>query len=474
MPSGLRADAGRIAHLAWPVLVGQVAVLAFSTIDTLLVARQGPTELAALAVGSAAYITVFVGLMGVLLAIGPIVGQLYGAGHDLDAGRQAHQGVWLALFLSVGGCALLIWPEPILRWARTEGAVEASARGYLTTLAFALPAALLFTVYRGFNTAVSRPRAVMRLQLLGLAVKLPLSMALAWGVPSWGIPALGAVGCGVATAIVMWVQCAAAALTLIRDPFYSRFSLLGRGLDAPDAAMLKGQLRLGLPMGAGILIEVTGFTFMAIFIARLGTQAVAGHQITSNLAALLFMVPLSLSNAISTLVAQRLGARDLDDAKRLVWNGLCLTLALALLSAGGIHLLREPVVALYTHDAAVAATAVGLLGWIVWFHLADATQTLAALVLRAYRVAVWPVVIYAISLWGFGLGGGQLLAFRDTGSSAAEHGWMAALPTGAPAFWMTASVSLWMAAAGLVALMAWVIRQHERESAPVVSRAGAD
>ena len=355
MPSGLSADVGRIAHLAWPVLVGQVAVLAFGTIDTLLLARQGPTELAALAVGSATYITVFVGLMGVLLAIGPIVGQLFGAGQHLEAGRQAHQGVWLALLLSLGGCALLVWPEPILRWAQAEGAVEASVRGYLATLAFALPAALLFTVYRGFNTAVSRPRAVMRLQLLGLAVKLPLSMALAWGVPAWGVPALGAVGCGLATAIVMWVQCLAAAWTLVRDPFYDRFALLGRGLDRPDVAMLKGQLRLGVPMGAGILIEVTGFTFMAIFIARLGTEAVAGHQITSNLVALLFMVPLSLSNAISTLVAQRLGAQDLEDARRLVWNGLRLTLGLALLLAGGIYLLREPVVALYTRQSATPA-----------------------------------------------------------------------------------------------------------------------
>lgn len=466
MPSGLSADVGRIAHLAWPVLVGQVAVLAFGTIDTLLLARQGPTELAALAVGSATYITVFVGLMGVLLAIGPIVGQLFGAGQHLEAGRQAHQGVWLALLLSLGGCALLVWPEPILRWAQAEGAVEASVRGYLATLAFALPAALLFTVYRGFNTAVSRPRAVMRLQLLGLAVKLPLSMALAWGVPAWGVPALGAVGCGLATAIVMWVQCLAAAWTLVRDPFYDRFALLGRGLDRPDVAMLKGQLRLGVPMGAGILIEVTGFTFMAIFIARLGTEAVAGHQITSNLVALLFMMPLSLSNAISTLVAQRLGAQDLEDARRLVWNGLRLTLGLALLLAGGIYLLREPVVALYTPDAAVAATAIGLLGWIVWFHLADAAQTLAALVLRAYRVAVWPVVIYAVSLWGVGLGGGHLLAFRDIAPSPVGDGGGMGLPTGAPAFWLMATLALWMAAAGLMALMAWVIRQRERESAP--------
>ena len=78
--SGLWHSARHIVPLAWPVLVGQLAVLAFSTIDTVMAARSGSLDLAALAVGGAAYISVFIGLMGVVLAVGPIAGQLFGAG----------------------------------------------------------------------------------------------------------------------------------------------------------------------------------------------------------------------------------------------------------------------------------------------------------------------------------------------------------------------------------------------------------
>ncbi len=46
-------DARRIAPLAWPVFVGQLAVLGFATVDTVLVARYSALDLAALAVGSA-------------------------------------------------------------------------------------------------------------------------------------------------------------------------------------------------------------------------------------------------------------------------------------------------------------------------------------------------------------------------------------------------------------------------------------
>ena len=201
--------------------------------------------------------------------------------------------------------------------ARMDPELEARVRSYLLALAFALPAALLFAAYRGFNTAVSRPKAVMALQLCGLGLKLPLSMALIQGVPAIGVPAFGVVGGGIATAVAMWLQLAAAFWVLRRDSFYTPFELRGRGLHAPDLKALKTQLRLGVPMGMSILIEVSGFSLMAVFIARLGTTAVAGHQIAANLVSILFMLPLALSSAISTLVAQHLGAQDGAGARRI-------------------------------------------------------------------------------------------------------------------------------------------------------------
>lgn len=461
-------DTQQIVKLAWPVLVGQLAVLAFGTIDTVLLGRLGSVDLAALAVGSAAYITVFVGLMGVLLAIGPIVGQLYGAGRLAEAGQQFHQGVWLALALSVLGIGVLAFPQPFLALAKVEGEVERGIRGYMGALAFALPAALLFTVYRGFNTAISRPKAVMNLQLGALALKLPLSVALAWGVPALGWPALGVVGCGLATVIVMWLQCAAAAWILLRDPHYAPYALVGRGLDAPNGAMLRAQLRLGLPMGAGILIEVTGFTFMAIFIARLGPLPVAGHQIAANLVAMLFMMPLALANATSTLVAQRLGAQALQQARHLAWHGVLLASMLAVLMGALVYAGRTAVAGLYTQDAAVAAAALVLMAWVVWFHLADALQTMAALVLRAYRVATLPVVVYAVALWGVGLGGGYALAFREV-TPASWLPWA----VGASGFWASATIALWLAAVLLLLLLAWVMNQKRREEpAPASAPSG--
>ena len=180
-PGSFQHSVRRIVPLAWPVLVGQVSVLAFSTVDTVLVARHSTADLAALAVGGAAYITVFIGLMGVVLALSPIVGRLYGAGQLSEAGAQLHQAIWLSLGLALLGSSLLAFPAPFLALSHASPDVAAKVRGYLAALALALPASLLFTAFRAFNTAVSRPTAVMALQLatLGLVIDMEASPRLA-------------------------------------------------------------------------------------------------------------------------------------------------------------------------------------------------------------------------------------------------------------------------------------------------------
>ncbi len=450
---GLRSSTARIAALAWPVLVGQVAVLAFTTVDTAMVARHSTADLAALAVGAAAYIAVFIGLSGVVLAIGPLAGQLFGARRHSAAGAQLHQAVWLALGLSLIGSTLLLFPAPFLALARATPEVEAKVRGYLFALALSLPAALLFSAYRGFNNAVSRPKAVMALQLAGLALKIPLTALLVFGAGP--LPALGVTGCGIATCIVMWCQALIAWQVVRRDRFYAPFAITGHGLQRPDVQALRVQLKLGIPMGLSIMVEVTGFAFMAFFIARISVDAVAGHQLAANLVSLLFMLPLSIGNATSTLVAQSIGADQRPQARRLGWHGLQLAALCAVALGSVVFMGREAIVRLYTGNEAIVATALPLLAWVGVFHFVDAMQIVAAFVLRAWHVATLPVVIYTASIWGLGMGGGYVLAF-DVG------GWVPTALHGARGYWIASTLGLGVAAAGLSLLLVWVLRRQHR------------
>lgn len=442
-------DLRRLSSLAWPILVGQLAVIANGVIDTAMTSRFSATDLAALALGASIYISVFVGASGVLQALAPVMGQLFGA-RDFEAiGIEAKQGAWLALLLTVIGSLILAFPQPFLGIAHASPELTAKATLYLQVLALALPATLAFKVFSALSTAVARPKVLMLLQVAALILKIPLNALFIFG--AFGLPAFGGPGCAIATTLLAWLSLLAAWLILRHARFYQRFRIFGSGFVRPTWAAQRALLTLGVPMGLSYLIEVTAFTFMALFIARLGDVAVAGHQIASNFGAVLYMPPLSIAIATGTLVAQAIGTGNLALARRIGNTGIALGAALSLAIGTLVWLARESIVRAYTPDLQVIAAATPLFVFIGFYQVFDAVQVSAAFILRAYRIALVPTIIYALALWGVGLGGGYLLGFNTAGG--VPQGLQ-----GATGFWFGNSASIVVVAIGLM----WYLRRVQR------------
>ena len=439
------ALARRILSQAWPVLIGQWASVAFGVMDTVMVGHSSPQDLAAMALGASIYASVFIGLLGVIMALTPVIGQHFGGTRLDEIGKTWVQGIWIALWLTIVGDLAMGCPDVWLVMSPVEPTVGVRVGQYLRALMFALPAALLFRTVYALNVAVLRPKMTMTINLVGLALKIPLNYVLIYG--KFGLPALGAAGCGVATAFVMWISCGIALLILSRDPFYRRFSI---AFAWPRWARQKELLRLGIPTGLSYIVEVTSFTFMALLVARLGTNVTGGHQIVANIAAVCFMLPLSLAVATSALAAQAIGAGDARGARRASRAGLRLAIGIALLVSGAVWLARFRLVAIYTDDAAVASVALSLIGFVVFFHVFDATQTMAGFLLRAYKRAVAPMLIYTVMLWGIGLIGGYWIAFHPPTFIA---------PLGAQGLWGASTAALMLAAVTLVAYLLRVSRR---------------
>lgn len=431
-----------LARLGWPVLIAQLAVMANNVIDTVMAGRYGTLDLAAVGIGSSIYFSVFVALMGVLLALTPIVAHMYGAGRHADIGEELRQSVWLAAALALISLLLFAYPEPFLAVARLTPALEAKVRAYLGVLAWSVPASLLFRVFYSFSTAISRPRTVMALTLAGLALKVPFNWVFMYG--HLGAPALGSTGCALATTLISWIVCALAWTWCWFEPGYRQYRVFARW-SWPDAKALGRILSLGLPIGLTFLIDVTGFTFMALFIARLGALYSAAHQIAANLAALCFMLPLALGNAASIVVGQSLGARQPARARAAGLTGLALALACAVVLSAGLYYFADGIAALYAGEAKLRKVAAGLIVFVAVYHLFDAVQAVVVNVLRGYKRAVVPMLIYALALWGVGLGGGYLV-----GLTRVDLAWLGlSTPMGAPGFWLAAIASL-VLASGLV------------------------
>jgi multidrug resistance protein, MATE family len=426
-------------------LLGQFASVTYSVIDTMMTGHASAADLAAMGLGASVYASVFMGLTGVVSALNPIIAHHYGARRWSAIGPSYVQGLWVALLLALVAMPLLAFPDPWLALIDAPPEVRHLVAQYLRLLSFALPATLLFRATYAFNVAVSRPKVMMMVQVAGLGLKIALNYALIFG--HFGMPRLGAVGCGLASLIVWWALFLTGWAYTHLDRGYRRYAI---SLARPRGAAVIEHLRLGVPIGLSYALEVTSFSFMALLIARLGASVMGGHQIMSNIAGLAYQMPLALSLATATVTAQALGAGDPLQARRAAFTGIRMAVATASVTVVTVWALRHGIVGLYTDDPAVAAVALSLIRFLVVFHVFDALQGITAFVLRAYKIAVVPTVIYAVALWGLGLVGGYFVGFHSVLGG----------PRGASGMWLMQSVALCLTSLLLLGFYRWVLRQQ--------------
>ena len=457
-PQSFAATLHAILKQSWPILVSSWASMAFGVLDTSMTGHSSPTDLAAMALAISVYITVFVGLMGVMHALIPIQAQYVGAGDLERVGHAWGQGIWLSLALSVLGGAVMLFPDI---WLSFSGEVAADVRSrmadYLLALTFALPAALMFRTVYALANAVSRPKLIMMINLGGIALKVFLNWLLIFG--NWGLPALGAPGAGMASAIVFWISLGVGLWVVMRTPFYRQFHLrIGR----PDIAALWNILKLGLPMGGSYLVEVCAFTFMSLLVAQEGTAVIGGHQITANLAALAYMTPMAIGVATSALTARAIGARQLEQAHRTGMMGLVVGLCAAVITASCLFAGRELIVSLYTNNPKVAAVALSLLVLLPWFQIVDSMQCINSYLLRAHKIATVPMLLQTFALmiigllggWWFGFGPG--LGFMDP----LRNVLLAGSPIGAGTMWLMATLGLSVSTLLLHSWYRYIVRRE--------------
>ena len=415
--------------------------MAFGVTDTIVAGRFSEASLAALSVGAAIYMSVFVGLMGGLQALMPIWAELQGAKQYARIGASFRQSLYVCAIAMLMGMGILLYPQALLDWAEVPQALQPEIRKYLTILALALPPALLFRLYSSLNQSLGRPSFVTWLQIGALFVKIPLSIWLTFGF--LGVPAMGVAGCAWATLLVTGVMLGIAVWLMRSQSFYRPYQIW-RAMEKPHGPTLAAFARLGVPAGLAILVEVTSFTLMALFIARLGTLAAAGHQIAANLATVLYMVPLAIGIATSARVSYWLGADDKRHAAHALSLGFYLALGCGLLLCAALLLARAPLAALYASSPQVIEQSVVLLGWVAVFIVFDSLQAVGLFVLRCFRITLAPLVIYGVLLWGMGLMGGYRLAYTGIFGFA---------PLQMPAaFWMSNTLAL-----ACTALLFWLM-----------------
>mgnify|MGYP005797814537 FL=1 len=193
-----------IAKLAGPIFVANIAIVGGGTIDTIMAGHLGADHLAAIALGLASMIMVFMGLVGILQGMSPLAGHHFGARKFEKIGFELSQCRGLAFFLCFIGMPLLRYPDTCTILSHAQSPVKTMPSQYLLISMLGLPAAMGGRAFIALNAAVSRPKVTMYVSLAMLVLKAPLNAVFMYG---WlGFDALGGAGVAVSSTILTWLS----------------------------------------------------------------------------------------------------------------------------------------------------------------------------------------------------------------------------------------------------------------------------
>lgn len=374
--------------------------MSMNFVDTVMAGNLSAQDLAAIAVGGAIYFPFIMLAAGVLMALTPIVAQLLGARNITDIGRNVRQGLWLSQMLALPIFLIVRNLGIVMPLLDVTPEIIPVALGYLDAISWGIFPIFAYMALRFFSEGLSITRPGMYFALVGVFVNIAGNYILMYG--KLGFPEMGAIGCGYASSLVAFVMFFCMLLFTASFDSFKRFDLFGT-FRLPEWNYLKEVLSIGIPIGISSAMEVTMFAVVSLLMGSLGTNAVAGHQIAINFAAITFMVPLGLSTAITTRVGNAAGAHSYSEARKrgLLGVGMCVTFMAC--TAIIMFLFPEYITSIYTDDSSVQSVAVGLLYMAAIFQISDGLQVGGFGALRGLKDTKIPMYVNLISYWIVGL-----------------------------------------------------------------------
>ncbi|MFZ7172892.1 MATE family efflux transporter [Avibacterium volantium] len=433
-----RQEMGKLVAIAFPILLAQMAQNSMGFVDTIMAGRVSAADMAAISVGASIWLPLILLGHGLLLALPPIISYLNGSGQRQRIAHYVRQGMWVVVLSCIPLGLFIYYSDYVISHMKMEPRLAQITIDYLHAMLWGLPGYLLMINFRCLNDGIAKTAPTMLITFAGLFLNIPLNYIFIYG--KLGVPAFGAVGCGIATAIVNWAMCFMM-ISYSRQARSQRdIHLFDKIIEKPDFSTLKKVLGLGFPIGIALFCEVALFALSSLLLSPLGTDVVASHQVALTTSSFIFTFPISLGMATTILVGQRLGEGQLKQAKVVFHSALAVGLALACITASIIVLFNQQIPKIYVTDKQVILIASHLLLISALYQFSDTIQVITAGALRGYKDTKSILYITMFCYWGIGMPLGYILSRTD---------WL--MPSiGAAGFWVGFVVSLTVAAVLLI------------------------
>jgi MATE family multidrug resistance protein len=400
--SAFSHEAKNLIKLAIPIFIGQFCMTALGFIDTIMAADVGTTDLAAIALGTTFWTPVILLGTGLTIALSPIVAQLNGSKQSNLIPKVVYNSVLPGLIIAIISMSfLIIAPDFLLSFMdKSEPLLKKLTVEYLFYIALGIPGCILFNILKNSTEGLSIAKPSMVIGFLTLLINIPINYIFIYG--KLGIPPMGAVGCGVATSIVMWISF----FMIFGYSCYSKklkhFKLLLQR-HTFEKETIKRICFIGLPIAFSIVIETCTYSIVGYALTPYGATTIAAHQIANIVCILAFMIPLSIASAIAIRTGHSIGEGSAPRAKRAALSGLGISLITILPLALITFFYKHEIVSIFSTDPNVVPIAINLFIFILIYQLQDSFFGTALGILRGFKDTMFLLLANLVILWIIGI-----------------------------------------------------------------------
>ncbi|KOG43267.1 MATE family efflux transporter [Streptomyces resistomycificus] len=418
----LLTDSRALGTLAVPLALTQLAQVALTTTDTVMMGLLGTEALAAGGLAMVIFNQLRTMGVGLVTAVGNQVAaadaraESQGTEESADAGAPREElrdlvraSLLLSTLAGLAGALLMVLIGHAVVFLGQDPDVVDAAQPVLYAMAPGLLPCLWFQAIRQFTVGMRRPQALLRITIASIAVNAGLNWIFIHG--TWGLPKLGLPGIGLATTSVYALSFLALYLSARRDPQLA--PVLSLSIWKARPATLRRLTGLGTPIAATYGSEAGFFSVVALLVGSFGTAALAAHTAVNQLVYIVFQIAVGLSHAASIGVSRELALGNTASAQRLKSTALACAAAVMAVVAIVYVVLPGAVLAPFFEGESRTATNIAthllLIAAVMQFF--DCAQNIGVGLLRGLDDTKGGFRITLVGYWLVGLPAAMLLGF---------------------------------------------------------------
>lgn len=413
-----------ILRIGLPIMLGQACVIILAFADNIMIGWHSVDELAASSFVNNVMNLFILTELGFAAGMTPMIGADNGTGNIKGIGITVKNGLMTNGI--IGGISIILLTIIYFCLDHFGQAPELMPyiKPYFAIIGISTLFALGFNVLKQFTDGICRPMISMTLLMIGNLLNIFGNWVLIYG--KLGFPEMGLTGAGISTLV------SRALILLVFVVFIFKSKKMNEYARAIKEALLsRGEMKtvfkMGYPVGIQMALESSTFTFAAVMAGWLGVIQLAAHQVVITISQLFFLMMQGLSFAVSILVSNAFGRKDLGSVREYARKGYFMTLGISVTLSALLYCFRYQAAGIFTDSPEVSAMAVSLFFLLFAYQFGDGLQLCFANVLRGIQ-DVRPIMYAAfVSYYLIAIPSAYVLGFK---TSLGIHGIWLGFPIG--------------------------------------------